>query len=338
MPNSTNKMSAKYPDIRLRRLRENPALRQLVSENALMVNDLVQPLFIKEEISKPLEISSMPGQFQIPPAWAAIEAHKVASLGIPAIILFGIPEKKDLAGRAAFIKNGVIQKALSAIKKKCPKLLVITDVCLCEYLSHGHCGHIENGRIVNDASVKTLAKAALSHARAGADVVAPSDMMDGRVGAIRQLLDKNNFKHTPIISYAVKYASSFYSPFREAAESAPAFGDRKSYQMNSANSKEALREAQTDLEEGADILLVKPALSYLDIIRQIKDQFLIPVGGYSVSGEYSMIKAAALRGWLDEKRTVLETHLSMKRAGASFIITYWAKDLSRWLSRERKGS
>ena len=328
-------MNAKYPEIRLRRLRENPALRGLVSENALLLKDLVQPIFVKEGILRSAGISSMPGQFQFPLNEAVCEAQKIEALGIPAIILFGIPEKKDLKGREAFAKRGIIQKAVSSIKKKCPKLLVITDVCLCEYLSHGHCGHIQKGRVMNDASVKTLASAALSHARAGADVVAPSDMMDGRVGAIRSLLDKNNFKHTPIISYAVKYSSGFYAPFREAAESAPAFGDRSSYQMNPSNAREALREAAADIEEGADILLVKPALSYLDIIRRVKDKFSIPVGGYSVSGEYSMIKAAAQKGWIDEKRVVCETHLSMKRAGASFIITYWAKDLASWLPKSR---
>lgn len=339
MPNNTKKLNAGYPQIRLRRLRENPALRRLLSENTLFLRDLVQPIFVKEGLAKAIEIASMPGQFQFPLSAIASEAQKIESLGIPAIILFGIPQKKDLSGRAAFAKSGVIQRAVSAIKKKCPTLLVITDVCLCEYLSHGHCGHIENGRVTNDRSVHTLAKAALSHARAGADVVAPSDMMDGRVAAIRTLLDKNNFKHTPIISYAVKYASSFYAPFRDAAESAPAFGDRASYQMNSANALEALREAQTDIEEGADVLLVKPALSYLDILHRIKEKFLIPVGSYSVSGEYSMIKAAAQRGWIEEEKTVFETHLSMKRAGASFIITYWAKHLSRWISKKGwKGS
>lgn len=337
MPNNTNKLNANHPQIRLRRLRENPAFRRLLSENTLLIKDLVQPIFVKEGLAKAVEIASMPGQFQFPLSGIVSEAQKIESLGVPAIILFGIPQKKDLKGYAAFAKHGVIQKAVSAIKKKCPMLLVITDVCLCEYLSHGHCGHIENGRVVNDRSVKTLAKAALSHARAGADVVAPSDMMDGRVAAIRNLLDKNNFKHTPIISYAVKYASSFYAPFRDAAESAPAFGDRASYQMNSANALEAMREAQTDIEEGADVLLVKPALSYLDILHRIKEKFFIPVGSYSVSGEYSMIKAAAQRGWIDEKKIVLETHLSMKRSGASFIVTYWAKDLSRWISRDQKG-
>ncbi|OIO39213.1 MAG: delta-aminolevulinic acid dehydratase [Candidatus Omnitrophica bacterium CG1_02_49_16] len=322
----------KYPRVRLRRLRENPAFRSMLSEHTLLVRELVQPLFVKEGISRPIEISSLPGQFQLTRQAVVSEAERMEALGLGAIILFGIPAKKDTQGRAAFAKGGVIQKAVSAIKKKCPRLLVITDVCLCEYLSHGHCGHIEKGRIVNDASVRTLAWTALSHARAGADIVAPSDMMDGRVQAIRRLLDKNDFKHTPIISYAVKYASCFYAPFREAAQCAPAFGDRSSYQMNPANAREALREAQTDLEEGADVLLVKPALAFMDIMYRIKERFDCPVGCYSVSGEYAMIKAASQRGWMDEKKAVLETHLSMKRSGASLIFTYWAKDLARWLA------
>ncbi len=327
--NGQNKI--KYPQVRLRRLRENPVLRSILSENSLNLKELVQPLFVKEGLSRPLEIQSMPGQFQWTQAALVEQAQKIQSLGLSAIILFGIPAKKDSKGLQAFSKNGVIQKAVQAVKKKCPKLLVITDVCLCEYLSHGHCGHVEKGQIVNDASVRTLAKIALSHARAGADIVAPSDMMDGRVGAIRALLDKNNFKNIPIISYSIKYASSFYAPFRAAAESAPSFGDRSGYQMNPANAAEALREAQTDLQEGADVLLVKPALGYLDIIHRIKEKFACPVGCYSVSGEYSIIKAAAQKGWIDEKKVVLETHLSMKRAGASLILTYWAKDLARWI-------
>ncbi len=326
-----NKHDTKPLKIRLRRLRENSILRNMLSETTLDIKEIVQPLFVKEVISKPIEISSMPGQFQFDRRSIIDEAKKIESLGIQAVILFGIPDKKDISGRSAFAKNGIIQKTVSGIKKNCKKLLVITDVCLCEYLSHGHCGHIHNGRIINDASVKTLAQVALSHAQAGADIVAPSDMMDGRVEAIRSLLDKNHFTHTPIISYAVKYASSLYSPFREAAQSAPSFGDRSSYQMNPANIKEALREAETDLREGADIILVKPGMGYLDIVNSIKNKFACPVGCYSVSGEYSMIKAASQKGWLDEKRVVLETHLSMKRAGANLIITYWAKELARWL-------
>jgi porphobilinogen synthase len=302
----------------------------MLSEHRLSLKDLVGPLFVKEGLSKNKEIPSMPGQFQFSPQGVAEEAKSLEALGIPAVILFGIPAKKDLKGLEAFSKKGVVQNAIRDIKKNCPKLLVISDVCLCEYLSHGHCGHVDGSKIANDASVATLARTALSHAQAGADVVAPSDMMDGRVRAIRGLLDKNGFKETPIISYAVKYASSFYSPFRQAAESAPAFGDRGSYQMNFANTHEALREAAADLEEGADMLLVKPALGYSDILYRLKEKFSCPVGSYSVSGEYSMIKAAALKGWVDEKKIVFETHLGLKRAGANFIFTYWAKDLAKW--------
>lgn len=322
-----------FPKTRLRRLRENLKIRALVEETALSTGDLIQPLFIKEGLRRPVPIASMPGQFQWPLSMAIEETQRLAKLKIPGVILFGIPAKKDLKGIQAFNSKGIIQKAVSGIKKKSPSTLVITDVCLCEYLSHGHCGHIKNGKILNDSSVATIAKAALSHANAGADIVAPSDMMDGRVAAIRSTLDKNNHSQVPILSYAVKYSSAFYAPFREAAESAPGFGDRTSYQMNPANSTEALREAAQDIKEGADMLLVKPALSYLDIIRRVKETFSCPVGAYSVSGEYSMIKAAASKGWIDEKKTVLETHLSIKRAGASFILTYWAKDLAGWLPR-----
>ncbi len=333
----------KNPFLRLRRLRENPRLRSFLSEHELQKKDLVQPLFVKEGLVRSEPIASMPGQFQFSSQALVEEAKRISLLGIPAVILFGIPAKKDLKGQEAFAKKGIVQKAVSDIKKKCKDLLVITDICLCEYLSHGHCGHlarrkVEGGRrkeftIENDTTLKTLAKIALSHARAGADVVAPSDMMDGRVLAIRKNLDKNGFQHLPIISYAVKYASAFYAPFREAAESTPAFGDRSSYQMNPANAKEALREAAADLEEGADILLVKPAFGYQDILYRIKEKYACPTGCYSVSGEYAMIKAAVQKGWLDEKRTVLETHLSLKRAGANFIVTYWAKDLARWLKK-----
>ncbi len=321
----------KFPNVRLRRLRENPKVRALVSESALSVKHLVQPLFVKEGITGSAAIASMPRQFQLSETAVAEEAKRVERLGIPAVLLFGIPAKKDLKGREAFAKKGILQRAIGRIKKAAPKLLVITDICLCEYLSHGHCGHVHRGRVLNDPTLKTLARVALSHARAGADVVAPSDMMDGRVRAIRKALDKNDFLHTPILSYAVKYASSFYAPFREAAESAPKFGDRSSYQMNAANSTEAVREAQADIEEGADMLLVKPAMAYTDIVFRLKQKFSCPIGCYSVSGEYSMIKAAAEKGWLDEKKTVLETHVSMKRSGADFIVTYWAKDIARWL-------
>ncbi len=324
-----------YPDVRLRRLRENPKVRTLVRENELLARDLVQPLFVKESISAPVPILSMPGQFQWTESGAAEEAKKLEALGVPAVILFGIPAKKDSTGRAAFASKGVIQRAVSRIKKAAPRLLVITDVCLCEYMSHGHCGHVDGGSVMNDASVKTLARTALSHAEAGADVVAPSDMMDGRVAAIRRLLDKNGFEKLPLLSYAVKYASAFYAPFREAAESAPGFGDRRSYQMDPANAAEAIREAAADIAEGADMLLVKPALAYGDMIRTLRDRTACPIGCYSVSGEYAMVKAAAERGWIDEKKVVLETHLSFKRAGASFIVTYWAKDIARWQKRNK---
>lgn len=337
----------RYPQMRLRRLRDNPKLRAILSEHELSKKDLVQPLFVKEGLRRRVEIASMPGQFQHSKESLVNEALKLESLGVPAVILFGIPAKKDALGSAGFSKTGVVQRSVAALKKRCKDLLVITDVCLCGYTGHGHCGHVVNDRVDNDASVKTLTRIALSHAEAGADVVAPSDMMDGRVGAIRKLLDQKGYTHLPIISYAVKYASSFYAPFREAVESKPRhFGgavpphggtptleDRAGYQMNPANAEEALREAGTDLSEGADILLVKPALSYGDIIRRIRDRFGCPVGAYCVSGEYAMIKAAAMKGFLDEKKTVLETHLSLKRAGASLLFTYWARNIAGWLKK-----
>lgn len=323
-------MPMKHPNVRLRRLRENPGLRRMLGEHRLMTGELVQPLFVKEGLTKPAAIASMPGQFQFSEKTVIEEARKVHGLGIPAVILFGIPAKKDASGRAASAANGLMQRVIRSLKKECPGLIVIADVCLCEYLSHGHCGHIENGRVLNDASVKTLASIALSYAQAGADAVAPSDMMDGRVAAIRRVLDGKKFEQLPIISYAVKYASGFYAPFREAAESTPSFGDRSSYQMNPGNALEALREAETDLAEGADVILVKPAFAYNDIVYRVRERFSCPVGCFSVSGEYAMIKAAAEKKWIDEKKIVLETHLAMKRAGASFIITYWAKDIARW--------
>ncbi len=320
----------KFPQVRLRRLRDNPRLRQMLGEHTLLKKELVQPLFIKEGLSRPVEIASMPGQFQWSVAGFLEEAKKLEALGVPAVLLFGVPAKKDLKGLQAFAKKGVIQKAVQAVKKKCPRLVIITDVCLCEYLSHGHCGLIKKYKVQNDSTLDVLAKIALSHAMAGADCVAPSDMMDGRVRAIRQILDRHGFEHLPVISYAVKYASGFYAPFREAAENTPGFGDRASYQMDPANVREALREAATDLEEGADILLVKPALAYGDVIYQIREKFACVVGSYSVSGEYAMIKAASQKGWIDERRVVLETHLALKRAGSSLIVTYWAKDIARW--------
>ena len=323
----------RFPAQRLRRLRENPRLREWVGEHRLDAKQLVQPLFVKEGLGKPVPIASMPGQFQWPLEGLVNEASRVEQAGIPAVLLFGIPSAKDMNGRQALSKNGIVQRAIRALKKKNKKLVLIADVCLCEYLSHGHCGHVKNGRVLNDPTVKTLSQLACSYADAGADVVAPSDMMDGRVKAIRGALDQRGFDSTPIISYAVKYASAYYAPFREAAESAPRFGDRLSYQMNPANRREALREAKADLEEGADMLLVKPALGYTDILFDIKQRFNCPVGAYSVSGEYSMIKAASQNGWIDEKKVVMESHLSLKRAGADFIITYWAKELAKWLKK-----
>jgi porphobilinogen synthase len=322
-----------FPWTRLRRVRQNARLREMLGENRLHPKELIQPLFIKEGLSRPAPIASMPGQSQWDVAGAVREAQTLESMGVAAVLLFGIPAKKDAKASGAFASGGIMQKAVGAIKKKCRELLVITDVCLCEYTSHGHCGHVHGGHVDNDASVRTLARTALSHAEAGADIVAPSDMMDGRVAAIRRTLDKKGHGDLPILSYAVKYASAYYSPFRDAAESAPQFGDRKSYQMSPSNRREALREAKTDLEEGADMLLVKPALAYADVLFEIKQKFHAPVGAYSVSGEYAMIKAASQKGWLDEKAAVLESHLCLKRAGADFLVTYWAKDLQRWLKK-----
>ena len=323
-----------FPKLRLRRLRENPKLRRLTAESSLLVKDLVQPLFVKEGLRLPAPIASMPGQFQHSEESLVRESERLARLGVSSVILFGIPARKDIHGRRAFAKKGIVQRAIARIRKKAPSLLVIADVCLCEYLKHGHCGLIKNGKVDNDSTLKALARVAVSCAGAGADVIAPSDMMDGRVAAIRAALDRGGFKDLPILSYAVKYASSLYSPFRDAAENAPAFGDRGGYQMNAANAEEAIREARTDLEEGADMLLVKPALAYGDIVRRLRERFSCPVGAFVVSGEYAMIKAAADRGWLDERKAVIETHLGMKRAGASFLITYWAAQLARWSGKK----
>ncbi|OPL13060.1 MAG: delta-aminolevulinic acid dehydratase [delta proteobacterium ML8_D] len=318
-----------YPEYRPRRLRRTESLRALIRETGLSPKHLIYPLFVIHGtgIKKPIE--AMPGCFQFSVDRVIKEAREVFDLGINAVLLFGLPEKKDLTGSHAWIKNGVVQNAVSAIKKSVPDLLVITDVCLCEYTSHGHCGLLSNGIIDNDATLELLVKVALSHARAGADIVAPSDMMDGRVGAIREALDEQGFDQVPILSYAVKYASSFYGPFREAAECAPKSGDRRSYQMDFANAREAVREAMLDLEEGADILMVKPAMPYLDIIRLLRQEFTLPIAAYQVSGEYSMIKAAASKGWLDEARVVEESLLGIRRAGADVIITYFAKDAAR---------
>lgn len=304
----------------------------MIKETELSVKDLIYPMFSAFGTNIK-EVSSMPGIFQQSIEHIVEEAKEVQQLGIPAVILFGIPETKDAVGSDAYAEHGIIQETIRAIKKEVPGLAVITDVCMCEYTDHGHCGIIRDGEVDNDATISLLAQEAVSHAKAGADMVAPSDMMDGRVLAIRQALDNHGFKQLPIMSYAVKYASGYYGPFREAAESTPQFGDRRSYQMDPANRREAFLEAQADAEEGADILMVKPGLPYLDIVRDLRNQFDLPLAVYNVSGEYSMIKAAAANGWIDEERVVLETMTSFKRAGADIIITYHAKDVARWLAQ-----
>jgi len=320
-----------FPNYRPRRLRSSPALRKLVCETRLSVEQLVLPLFVRAGKKLRREISAMPGVFQFSPDELLREATAAHKLGVPAVLLFGIPEKKDAQAAGAFAKNGIVQQTVRLLKKKLPELLVITDVCLCEYMAHGHCGIVANGKILNDATLKILAQTALSHAEAGADLIAPSDMMDGRVAAIRAALDKNGFTEMPIMSYAAKFASAFYGPFREAAESTPQFGDRRSYQMDSANASEALREVAMDIREGADIVMVKPALSYLDLIWRVKKEFGYPTAAYSVSAEFSMIKAAAQRGWIDERAVTLESLLAMRRAGADILITYAAADVAKWL-------
>jgi porphobilinogen synthase len=320
-----------FPTHRPRRLRRTEALRGFVRETRLSTNGLVYPMFACPGNNVRIEVSSMPGIFQQSVDQIVEECREVAGLGIPAVILFGLPDKKDEVGSEASDPNGAVQRAVEAIHKAKLDLLVITDVCLCEYTTHGHCGVIEKGDVTNDPSVERLAAAALSHARAGADIVAPSDMMDGRVGAIRQKLDANGFEDVAILSYAAKYCSGFYGPFREAAQSAPQFGDRRSYQMDPANAREALREVALDLEEGADMIMVKPALPYLDIIQRVRERFDVPVAAYNVSGEYAMVKAAARNGWIDEQRVVLEIMTSIQRAGAEIVLTYHAKDVARWL-------
>ena len=320
-----------FPTHRPRRLRRTEALRGFVRETRLSTSGLVYPMFACPGTKVRTEVSSMPGIFQQSVDQIVEECREVAGLGIPAVILFGLPDKKDEVGSEASDPNGAVQRAIEAIRKAKLDLLVITDVCLCEYTSHGHCGVIEKGDVANDPSVERLAAAALSHARAGADIVAPSDMMDGRVGAIRQKLDANGFEDVAILSYAAKYCSGFYGPFREAAQSAPQFGDRRSYQMDPANAREALREVALDLEEGADMIMVKPALPYLDIIQRVRERFDVPVAAYNVSGEYAMVKAAARNGWIDEQRVVLEIMTGIQRAGAEIVLTYHAKDVARWL-------
>jgi len=320
-----------FPQLRLRRLRYNETVRQLVRETSLKVSDLVYPLFVTYGRGVKNEVGSMPDVFQYSVDLLPREVEDIAALAIPAVILFGIPEEKDELGTSGYQPDGVVQQAIRTIKKTVPDLLVITDVCLCEYTSHGHCGVVENGEVDNDRTLELLARMAVSHVEAGADVVAPSDMMDGRVKRIRQELDGSGFERVPILSYAAKYASAFYGPFREAAESAPQFGDRRSYQMDPPNVREAIREVEQDIAEGADIVMVKPALAYLDVIRRVRDAFNHPLAAYNVSGEYSLVKAASAQGWVDEQRIVLEILTAIKRAGADIIITYHAKDVARWL-------
>jgi porphobilinogen synthase len=321
-----------FPVTRPRRLRRSEAIRGLVRETRLSVASLIYPMFVCPGSGVRNEIASMPGVFQQSADRLVEECREVEALGIPAVLLFGIPEKKDERGSEAYSPGGVVQRAIEAIRAAKLKLLVITDVCLCEYTSHGHCGIVENGDVQNDATLEVLAAEALSHARAGADIVAPSDMMDGRVAAIRQTLDLHGFAETAILSYAAKYCSGFYGPFREAAQSAPQFGDRRSYQMDPANAREALREVKLDIEEGADMVMVKPALAYLDVLSAVRERFDVPVGAYNVSGEYAMVKAAARNGWIDEQRVTLEILTGIARAGANFILTYHAKDAARWLA------
>jgi len=327
---------ANYPLKRLRRLRYNPLVRDMVRETILTKDDFIYPLFAVpgEKIKNP--IKSMPGVFQMSIDVLVEECKGVAALGIPAVILFGIPEHKDEVGSEAYSPNGIIQQAVRAIKANVPNLLVITDVCLCEYTSHGHCGVLNGEDILNDETVSLLAKEAVSHAEAGADIIAPSDMMDGRIIAIRKALDYKGFTKIPIMSYAAKYASGFYGPFRDAAESTPAFGDRRSHQMDIANTNEAMREVESDIEEGADIVMVKPAGAYLDVIYRVKEKFGLPTAAYQVSGEFAMIKAAAQNGWIDGERVMMESLVAIKRAGADMILTYFAKDAAKFLDKTRK--
>lgn len=320
-----------FPIYRPRRLRRNERLRGMVRETALSAKNFIYPLFVAPGKNKTQPVSSMPGVAQLSLDRVVNECEEAASLGIPAVILFGLPEHKDALGSEAYADEGVVQQAIRAIKAKVPEMLVITDVCLCEYTDHGHCGVIKNNDVDNDSTLELLAKESLSHARAGADMIAPSDMMDGRVGRIRQALDQNGFEQIPIMAYAAKYASGFYGPFREAAESTPQFGDRRSYQMDPANADEALREVELDIREGADIVMVKPALAYLDVIYRVKEKFGYPVAAYNVSGEYSMIKAAGQNGWIDEPRIMMEVLFAIRRAGADMILTYFAKDAARLL-------
>lgn len=327
-----------FPAYRARRMRANPTVRAFIRETELSAHDLIYPLFVKPGVGVRDEVSSMPGVFQLSVDQLSAEIDELRACGVGSVMLFGLPMHKDERGSEAFAERGIVQQAIRAIKTHAPDFHVITDVCLCEYTSHGHCGLLdERGVVMNDETLELLAAEAVSHARAGADMVAPSDMMDGRVGALRGALDKAGFSHVPILAYSAKYASAYYGPFRDAADSAPAFGDRSSYQMDAANSDEALREVALDIAEGADLVMVKPALAYLDIVRRVHDEFSFPVVAYNVSGEYAMVKAAAACGWIDERRVVLETLLAMKRAGACVVITYHAKDAARWIREAHRG-
>ena len=324
---------SRFPAHRPRRLRRTESLRRLVRETRVVTEQLVQPLFVVPGRRVERAVPSMPGVAQLSVDRAAEECRRLADLGVPAVLLFGVPEAKDARGSGATDPDGIVPRALGAIRAAAPGLLLVTDVCLCEYTDHGHCGVVRDGDVDNDPTLELLAAEALAHARAGADIVAPSDMMDGRVGAIRRALDGAGFAHLPIMSYAAKFASAFYGPFRDAAESTPQFGDRRSYQMDPANAEEALREVALDIEEGADIVMVKPALPYLDVVRRVKERFGYPVAAYHVSGEYAMVKAAAARGWLDEARVVAESLIAIRRAGADVVITYFARDVARGLGR-----
>jgi porphobilinogen synthase len=324
-----------FPTARPRRLRRTDSIRRLVRENVLTKNDLILPLFVAPGKGVKHEISSMPGNYHWSTDTVLHEIEDMLKLGVRSTILFGLPEHKDECGSEAFHEHGVVQEAIRAIKSRFPEMYVVTDVCMCEYTSHGHCGIIKGDTVDNDPTLELLAKTALSHARAGADMVAPSDMMDGRVGAIREALDGEGYQDVPIMAYSAKYASAYYGPFRVAADSAPAFGDRRSYQMDPGNAREALRETELDVMEGADIVMVKPALAYMDIIYRVREAFDLPVACYNVSGEFAMVKAAAANGWIDERRTVMETMLGFKRAGADIILTYHAKDVARWLDEDR---
>ncbi len=323
-----------FPTNRMRRLRSNQTIRNMIRETDLSINDFIYPLFITFGKDKKIPVESMPGVFQFSLDKLREEIKEIESLAVPSVLLFGIPEYKDSIGSSGYNDDGVVQNAIKLIKDTCPELIVITDVCLCEYTDHGHCGVIDkNGIVDNDETLKLLAKEVISHVKAGCDIVAPSDMMDGRVGYIRKQLDENHFSNIPIMAYSAKYCSSFYGPFRDAAESAPQFGDRKTYQMDPANIREALREVKLDIEEGADIVMVKPALAYLDVIKAVKEQLAFPTAAYNVSGEYSMVKAAGAYGWLDEQRVMMEILTSIKRAGADLIISYFSKDVAKLINR-----